>query len=471
MADTQNRSTEKKPEPLDLTAMLSDFWRGLKKSVWVAVISFLVLTVFFAVHIRTSWSPRYEASATFVISLSTDYGTSSRYYTAATVEQMEKTFPYILKSGILNNIVANDLGLTTVPGSVTATAVPSTGLFTLTVRAAEPQLAYDILQSVMKNYPQVASFVVGDTVLTMIAESGVPTGPCNSYSYYSALKRGALGAATLWLLCSLAYMLLYKTVRRPEDIRRMLNVHCLGMIPHVQVRRRKKAQPLLISESQTPAAFKEAVRRLRARVEKGNAHTILVTSALAGEGKTTMAVNLALSLAEKGHFVLLMDGDLRNPSVEKLLGTHHRFGIADYLDGKAEFAQIGYVLTDRQNFAVIPAGRPLRDASERMDSAKMRELLAQAREMADYVILDCAPSAFLTDAAVMARYADAALLVVRHDYAPRDRILTGVEALADSGVDLLGCVLNDLPKGTVSGGGYYGAYGYGSYGGAYGAAK
>ena len=184
-----------------------------------------------------------------------------------------------------------------------------------------------------------------------------------------------------------------------------------------------------------------------------------------------MAVNLAFSLAEKGHFVLLMDGDLRNPSVEKLLGTHHRFGIADYLEGKAEFTQIGYVLTDRQNFAVIPAGRPLRDASERMDSAKMRELLAQAREMADYVILDCAPSAFLTDAAVMARYADAALLVVRHDYAPRDRILTGVEALADSGVDLLGCVLNDLPKGTVSGGGYYGAYGYGSYGGAYGAAK
>ncbi len=475
MEDTRTQPQAEQAERLDVMVLLSDFWRAFKKMFWVAIVGTLVLSLFLAVRTRMSWSPRYEASATFVISLSTDYGTSSRYYTSATAEQMEKTFPYILKSGILNSIVANDLGLPYVPGSISASSVPSTGLFTLRVQSSDPQTAYDVLQSVMRNYPQVAAFVVGDTVLTMIGETGVPTAPCNTFSYGDSFKKGLLGGVALCVGCCLAYAFLYRTVRRPEDIRKMLNVRCLGTIPHVQMRKMKKEQHLLLSDSKVPVSFRESLRRLRSRVEKSGAHTVLITSALAGEGKTTMAVNLALSLAEKGHFVLLMDCDLRNPSVEKVLGTSHRFGVSDYLEGRAEFTQIGFVLSEYSNFAVIPAGRSLQNASERMDTTKMNELLEQAREMADYVILDCAPSAFLTDAAVMARYADAALMVVRYDYAAKDRILTGVESLTDSGVQLMGCVLNDLPKGSVSGGGYYGGYGYGygysSYGSTYGESK
>lgn len=469
MAET--KAAGEQLQKLDLFLLLNDFWRAFKRLFWVGIVASLVLTMFFAVRTRMSWAPRYEASATFVISLSTDYGTSSRYYTSATAEQMEKTFPYILKSGILNSIVANDLGLSYVPGSISASSVPSTGLFTLKVQAAEAQLAYDILQSVMRNYPQVAAFVVGDTVLTMIGESGVPAAPYNSFSYSSAVKRGVVLGVGLCLALCLAYAMLYKTVRRPEDIRRLLNTRCVGAIPHVQLRKTKKEQHLLLSSAKIPTAFREAVRRLRARVEKSGAHTVLVTSALAGEGKTTVAVNLALALAEKGHFVLLVDCDMRNPSVENVLGTKHRFGISDFLEGRAEFTQIGFVSTEYSNFAVIPAGRAQQNASEKMGIDRMKELLEQARAMADYVILDCAPSSFLTDAAVMAQYADAALMVVRCDYASRDQITGGVESMADSGVQLLGCVLNDLPKGTVSGGGYYGTYGYGSYGSTYGTAK
>ena len=241
----------------------------------------------------------------------------------------------------------------------------------------------------------------------------------------------------------------------------------------------KQNPTVTIDAEGIPFDFVESIRTIRHRVEreaqKYGAKTILVTSALQSEGKTTVATNLAIALANRRNNVLLIDGYLRNPSVLAALGMEDvDKGMVDFLSKSVSLDEVLIPYKDRKHLALIPGGRPIDNPTALWSYKYTEEMLHKLRDKCDYVIIDAPPSAIVSDASLIARYADGSVFVVRQDYAGIDTLREGLETFSGTGCKLLGCVLNHAE--AVGGYGYgrygYGKYGYGKYGyGKYGYGK
>lgn len=176
-----------------------------------------------------------------------------------------------------------------------------------------------------------------------------------------------------------------------------------------------------------------------------------------------MAVNLAISLAKKGKKVALLDGDLRHPSVALSMGIRtKKYGIADVLNKKADLKSI-MLRYGEYELDILPGKEMVKNPTELIGNGYLERLLKVLRKNYDYVIVDTPLCGMLSDASAIARMTDGAVMVVRQDSARIDRILNGVENIADTGVNLIGYVLNGTEMG-ITGYGYGYGYGYGHYG-------
>lgn len=469
-------STEKErieeTEKIDIISLADDFLYGLKK-LWLLI---LVLTLAGAgiSYFRTSYTytPQYVASATMSVT-----APGGQYIGAQTASQMAEVFPYILTSGVLEDVVAREMGMDSVPGSISATAEEGTNLLTMSVTSDDPQMAYDILHTVIDCYPEVAEFVLGNTSLTILDETGVPSDTQKEVVVRGSYRRGAVMGAGAGLVILCLYILLKKTVKSKDKLKSQINLPDMGSLPYIRNKKRKKKpeqNKVSLINARTPASYQEAMRRLRIRVlkevEENQTKTIMVTSSIPGEGKTTVAVNLAISLVRQGKKVVLVDCDLRNPSIADFLGiTEQRPGIDSVLHKKAAVTD---VLTEIDVNGENKLTLLLGEEEEKTDisllgSKRMEGLIAELKNMADVVILDTAPAQLLADAALMARFVDAALYVIRYDYTKMYKIREGIQALAMSKIKMLGYVFNcDRNSGDGKYGyGYgYGYRRYGSYG-------
>ena len=398
------------------------------------------------------------------------------YYDNVTAQQLGKTFPYIVTSGVLKDVVARDLNVGAVTSEIQASVMDDTNLFTIRVRDASPEMAYRVLESVIANYPEVAEYIIGATTLTVVDESGVPTSPVNSQD---AVRAGAFGAAA-GLAAALFLLLIYvrtrKTIRQAEDVKKLTNAAFLGNLPQARIKKRSnvKEQTITICNPKVPDSFKEAMQLIRTRTEDGlgkaDCQVLLVTSAVPGEGKTTVAVNLAEAFAKKKYLVVLLDGDLRNPSVMKCIGLSERKGrgITAVLKGQISLTE---ALTDYRDLPlkILPGSGSVQNPAGLLRSVRMKTMIENLKEDADLLIVDTPPCGVLSDAALFGGIADAAVLVV-HQGTTKDReVQRALEFFEDSQIPVCGYVLNGVPEGAT-GYGYssHGGYGYGKYGYGYG---
>ena len=465
---------------IDLFQLIVDLWNGIRRNGWLylTLMSIAGTIAFFVA--RMSYSPYYEAYTTFTVNTVSTVSYNSRNQKTTVTNKMGKIFPYILTSDALKSIVIEDMGYSdpeTFPAEITASVVKDTNLVTLTVKADDPQIAYDTLRSVLRNYPSISDVAIGEVSLKQMDESGFSELPANEPG---SRKAAAIAMVVTLMLC-LAWLtfksVTRRTIRTEEELTRYFNAEYLGNLPSVVFKKRSKNQnaTVTIDTEGIPFAFVESIRTIRHRVEreaqKCGAKVILVTSALQSEGKTTTATNLAIALANRKHNVLLVDGDLRNPSVLPALGSDLKeTGMVDVL---AERAGVEDVLTpykNRKHLAIIPGGIPMNNPTALWSNEHTEKLIHKLRDMCDYVIIDAPPSAVVSDASLIARITDGCVYVVRQDYAGIDTLREGMEMFNGTGCKLLGCVLNHA---EVGGSGYgYGRYGYGKYGyGKYGYGK
>ncbi len=477
MENTINEYENKKIDLIDLEKLLENAWRGFRIFWWIFLVLISFYSTFCYFQAKMSYSPYYKASATFVIQMNQAGSYSDSYYNTATAEQMGKTFPYILNSGILQKLVAKDLGMDYVPGSISATSMEGQNLFELSVSGSDPQQIYDVLQAVIKNYPTVAEYVIGDTQLHILDETGVPTEPINQPDFMPAAKAGAKKMALLCAVVLILYAVTRNTVRGEEDLKKLLNIKCLGSIPMVRFKKRSSSDKdlVLIDNKKIPQMFTESIRTLRMRTLKEckEKHTkvIMVTSSMPGEGKSTVTVNLALSLAQRDYNVILIDGDLRHPSLAKALGMErnsYQYGFHDVIKGKVGFedALIPY---SHDRIVMLMGSDPIESTERILSTPIVNETIQAAAAAADFVVIDTPPCGMLADASILASYADSAVFVVRQDGVHKDRVLDAVQTLSETGVHMAGWVLNCAQSGLSGYGKYgYGRYGYSGYGYGYG---
>lgn len=460
---TNNQAME--TEKIDLIRIIDNMWKGGKRSWYLLLGLILFCSGVFYIREYRSYSPVYSANATFTITNDqSSLYTSSSYLNTRTATQIVNTFPFILNSGILQKKIAEDLGTDTdhIPGVITTEPLGSTNMITIVVNSSKPQDAYDILQSVIKHYPEVAEPVIGEVTMNLLDMTDVPESASNPPDYQRDIIKGILLGVALGIGFLLLYAFMRDTIHEEEDFKKLLNIDCICVIPQIVFKRRGKAfrKDISIYNKKISQNFLESIRMLRVRIEKeakkNDLKVFLVTSAEVGEGKSTIASNVAMALAMKGAKVALVDCDLRNPSVRERLDMEREgAGLCEYLQGEKEIEEV-IEWNETYQIHVIPGGEPISNASELIDSPRMYQLLEHLKEQVEYMILDTAPMGILTDTAVLAKAADAALFVVKQDYANKAAILDGIEQLAESKVSVSGCILNGVQNSIVG-------YGYKTY--------
>ena len=461
--ETENKNTPE-IEKIDILNLIAAFWNGFRKLWILLLVIVIVCTLRSYFSTSLTYTPQYVASAT--VSVTTQGGS---YGNIQSAQEMAAVFPYILTSGVLEDVVKNDMGLDYLPGTISVEAEDGMNMLTISVSSDDPQMAYDTLTSVIKNYPQVAEYIFGATNLQILDETGIPSDTQKEVVIRGSYKRGALQGVIICAVILCLYVFLKRTVTSKEQLKKRINLRDLGSLPYVRTKKRKNAanNDLTLLNERLAPAYEESIRRLRIRVmretEKNGGGVIMVTSSVPGEGKTTIAVNLALSIARQGKSVILADCDPRNPSVAGVMhndGKHP--GIGAVLRNKTSLQHaLSPAGIDGADLKVLFGGHPNTEDAALLGSRKMKETVEALRKQADYVILDTAPAELLADASLLAKYVDSVLYVIRCDYTKMPKIRGGIESLTMRNVNIMGYVFNgDINQKT----GRYG-YGYGySYG-------
>lgn len=463
---SENKQVEE-IEKIDIMNLVAAFLNAFKRLWVLLVIIVAVCTARSYFSTSFTYTPQYVASAT--VSVTTPGGS---YAGIQSAQEMAAIFPYILTSGVLEDVVKNDMGLDTLPGQIGVKAEDGMNMLTISVSSNDPQMAYNELQSVIKNYPEVAEYIFGETRLQILDETGIPSDTQREVVIRGSYKRGALQGVIISGVIMCLYVFLKRTVRTKEQLNKKINLHDLGSIPYVKLKKRKKSEysSLTLLNERISPAYEEAIKRLRIRVmheaETEGSGVIMVTSSIHGEGKTTIAVNLAIAIARQGKSVILADCDPRNPSVAEVLpdGKEHP-GIGAVLRGKAPFSE---ALTDSGildvDLKILYGGEPNSKDAALLGSRRMEKAIRAMEKQADYVILDTAPAELLADASLLGKYVDFVLYVVRCDYTKMSRIREGIEMLSMRDVNILGYIFNGDVRQKSSRYGYGYGYGYGRYG-------
>ena len=462
---------------IDLRTLLDNLWRALERFWWIVLALGLLSGAVFWWRAYSSYTPYYQTTSTFMVEADIGDAYSSSYYDSMTARQMQAVFPYVLQSNLLNSAMLEELQMSYIPATIASSVAEQSNMITITVTSGDPDDAYRVAEAFLNSYPDAVERIVGTTKMTLIDPPSRAEQPINPRNPFDGLLRGILlgiGAGAVILFC---LALTKKTIQHTSDIAKQTNLECLGEVYRVVRKKRRNMEQarFTIRSRQADYSFKETFRSLSVRLERflkeNHAKVLLITSTMPGEGKTTIAVNTALALAANGSRVVLVDGDLRRPTVRTQLGIREEgAGAAEVLQGKCSLNDTLYKVKGT-SLLLLAGSNPDEAAAELSGSSKMEELLQLLREGADYVLIDSPPSGFMADAASVSEYADCALYVIRQNYSPSRAVFQTLRHLSQRGTVFAGYVLNDVQSGiteTVSRYGYGYGYGYGRYYGKYG---
>ena len=298
------------------------------------------------------------------------------------------------------------------------------------------------------------------------------------------------GVLGLFLGAGLAYVadMTDRTFRTPEEVHQALELPLMADIPLLDVKRRKvsasvkrEGEPQIDSivfahyrpKSREAEAFRGLRTALYFSTQEGGRKVVQITSPNPRDGKTTVAANLAVSIAQSGKKVLLLDADLRHPRIHKILDIDSTIGLSNVIIGEAELHDATQSC-GIDNLWILPGGPRPPNPAEVLSSSKFEQLLQVVREQYDLVVVDTPPLLAVTDPGIVASRVDAVLLTIRIVKNGRPQALRAREMLGSLGAEVLGVAINGLDRDPNYGYGYgdrkYG-YGYGAgygYGYAYG---
>lgn len=268
--------------------------------------------------------------------------------------------------------------------------------------------------------------------------------------------------------CGLAFMaeVFDKSFRSLEDVRQRLKLPIVGQVPHLQdmkLEGKTAFHPHLVTVHRPRSVEAESYRGLRTSLFFSTLTTgrslIQVTSSVEGEGKTTLASNLAVAIAQSNKRILLIDADLRRPRVNEVFGLSNDVGLASVIVGQVEIfdAMIKDVVP---NLDVIPAGPIPPNPADLLTSPRFKEILTVVRDKYDFVIVDTPPVLIVSDPSIVAPNVDGLVLVLRLTRKARPIVVRAKEVLEALGVNILGVALNAVGK-KDSFSAYYAQYGYG----------
>ena len=481
---------------IDLTSLFRDALRQW----WVILI--FALSVSFAADLWSvySYEPLYTTKTTFIV---TGKGMNANIYNnLETTKKLANRFSEILNSTVLKYRVTKDLGLDFMDVETSASVVGETNMMELKVTGSSSATSYKVLQSVMDNYDYVADYVIDDAILETIELpelASVPDNPRNEKAILMKFFLVGLAAGTAFVLF-LSYM--RDTVKNENDFRKKIDAKLLGSIfhekkghsflaafrsrpenrifaPNRNKEKKKKSrrqESMLIDNPMRSFGFVESNKMTDARIlsslKKHKAKVVLVTSVMENEGKSTVAANLALAMAMEHKNVMLIDCDFRKPSLYKVfqIPEEEQVHLKNVLNEKESMTKLIGQWKETTLYTLFNTDPMALEYL--LENGLIKQILDFARKKMDYVIIDSAPMALISDTEELAQMSDASIIVLRQDMVLAKDINDAIDILNKTHGHVIGCVLNDVEDGIISshayGKSYYSGYGssyrYGRYG-------
>lgn len=447
--------------------VLLDLWRSIAAVLAVSVLVFVGAYI----YTEASYVPEYRTSTTLVIT--TRDSSATVYSNLYATSNIAMVFEALLNSSIMQNKVLEEVGLQLFDGRISASRIDETNLLTVSVTDDDPRISFLVIKALIENHGIVTEDVVGDVVVEVLELAEVPKAPTNSVNAPRKALKAALAAFAVSLIVVAVHSFLSDTVRSQKEAERKLDCYCLGEICHEKkpaskLRFGKKIKSgLLVTNPTVSFTFTEAVRKLRRKVEQElgrEKRVVMVTSVTENEGKSTIAVNLALSLAKKHSRVLLIDMDLRKPACHKLLEMN--VGAADtsaVLAGKANFGNAVKKEPITGLYALFSRNAS-KHAGELVTHDSVEKMISEAKKYFKYIIIDMPPMSAAMDSEIVMEHVDASMLVVRQNNIKADVIGKAVSVLHSGKAELIGCVVNNVFTSSLYFKGKNDSYGYGGYG-------
>ena len=433
----------------------------------------IIITLVFAIGSLgiavATYEEEYRVDASFTVTPVTSSDSTSGFleyyfnYTSGVSETFARVFPVIAGSENLKNAIRYDLGRP-MNGTITATPIEGSNVFEVRVVSNNRNDADEIMTSFVNNFPKICDYILGDVRLSTVYRSPIPTEPSNPPAYVSKAIYGCLFG--LLISCAIFFVMAIfrSTIKNKKDVEIMLNGKCVCELPFVNRKKGAKNNDVLITASGKKQEFLESVRTMKKRVVdslRENDQVIAVTSTQYGEGKTTVAFNLAKALASSEKKVLLLDLDFTTKEMQKKLfkKPEDAIGITEYCKEKADFEQV--IHRYKASFDVTCAGWE----DVKNNDPHIEKFLEQARERYDYIIVDTPPCNMLIPSAAVVALCDAVIYVVLSDVTPLSDIKRAFNDILYNEFTFLGFVVNGVAEGV--GYGNYARYHYG-YGYGYG---
>lgn len=433
------------------------------KKLWILLAVALLLATCFYLVARVLYVEEFCSKTVIAV-------TQTTYITALDKEGNEITvvskqniydendankYQVLLKSDYIAGKVSNALGgqytRQEIVESLLLSKALTSGIFTVEVTNENERFCDEAINVIKQEFPEyLKSF---DPSLGVVVINS-PQKPVVS-NKYEPLKTGLLGffiGAFLVVLILYVSEIIRDTIKTVDDIRYRLNIKVLGTMPTIdqykRLFRNKKLMrcPILNNENKVSFSFVESFKAIRTKIENsvnGNGDKVFaVTSAFENEGKTTVAVNLACVLSQKGKSVLVIDCDLRKPAVMRMVGIREdgKSGVIQVVKKEATYADsIKYVKS--LGIFVLPSGGTSNKSTEIVGTVEFKKLLEQVRKEFDYIILDTPPAHVVTDCLVLAPLVDSLIFTIRTDYARTKEIINTIEELEGANVEIIGSVL------------------------------
>lgn len=432
---------------------LSEYLAILRKHA-VAIAVAGVLGFVAAYGYASTLPPRYTATASLYVAVPGSATVGERVQGASYAQNRVESYAELAATPFVIEPVIDQLDLQSsalsVARNLTVTSPLGTSVLEIRYTSGDPERAAAVANAIGAQLAAAVAQLEGPgeggrpaVELTVVASADPPSFPSAPNTRLLAAT-GLVAGLGLAVLIFVARSALDTRIRSAKDVRRISDA---AVVATVRRDRKAPADPIVFRSA--PLGDRaEAYRRLRTNLRFLDAgrvrRTILVTSAIPQEGKTTTALNLAVAMAEGDSRILLIDADLRRPSAARYLGLESAAGLTSVLIG--EVSEEDVVQPWGENLDVLAAGQIPPNPSELLDSHAMAALLGRLAERYDVIVVDTPPLIPVTDAAALSRVVDGVLLVVGCQTVHRSQLAEALAALDTVDARLLGLVLNQVAE-------------------------
>lgn len=432
-------------------SLLRDIWRNS----WLVILAACIAYMGIYISERSVYSPTYTSTTTLVVRAKT--GTAGAYTNLTVSSEMAEIFATVFKDPTMRRMAAENIGREGFQGTVSTSVMEGINLMTVSVTADDPELAYELLSSILEVYPNISEAVFSDAVIDILISPQMPTAPSNRIS---TMYRGIviLGAMAVMGMLIVLLSLLRDTVKHERSFESNIDGTLLGTVvhekPHLSFRERltHKKRSLLLDDAYATLKFSEDYQTIATKLEYMNKNqgskTFAVTSVAENEGKSTAAANIALALAGRGLRVALIDMDFRKPSIYKIFNyrTVAAQDFSDVLAQKISPKDYKFLQYKKSSLYLAINRKSRSDAAQWLGTDIVSRCVQSISEKMDFVIIDTPPAAASADAASLIGICDRTILVVRTDRVGVTDINDTILTISNVGGTLAGCILNDLHR-------------------------